>query len=234
MPLLGTRAAASSKGFGLLSGGKLTVVNLAGTGSWVAPVGVTSVNAVLVGSPVTPPFWTTPSLGPQGDWTSSTPPTVSSAQAAIDAWIANATPIFDAGAPGVRTVSGRVGEIFYTLSNGDVVPVYDQDTFYVPSATYTIRGSFSTVLWQQPVNINYFAKSFFSNPTTTFSDFEILVGCADGNPTSMFGYTAAGGVCPSGPPATVTVSNQPVIAGTGYPYTVPAGGSLTLTYIAPA
>lgn len=234
MPLLGTRAAASSKGFGLLSGGKLTTVSLSGSGTWVAPTGVTSVNAVLVGGPLTPPFWSTPTMSAQGSWVSSSSPTVASMEAAADAWIANAGPIFDAGAPGVRTVSGRVGEITYTLSNGDVTSVYDNNTFSSPSGVYTIRGSFSTVAWQA-LNVNYGGKLFFK-PSGNFPvpDFEILSDCVNGGPTSMFGQTAAGGACPSGSPATVTISNQPVIAGSGYSYSVASGGSLTLTYIAPA
>lgn len=233
MPLLGSRAAASCRAFGLLSGGRLLTVSLSGSGTWVAPTGVTSVNAVLVGGPLTPPTWAGAFMAPRGYWTSPTLPTTTSMDNAINAWIANAGPIFDAGAPGVRTVSGRVGEIFYTLSNGDVANVYDNVTFTDSSATYTIRGSFSSVTWTSLI-VNYSAQTFFKNSGGAFANFEILYPCSDGGPTSMFGQTAAGGSCPSGSPATVTISNQPVIAGSGYSYSVASGGSLTLTYVAPA
>ena len=52
MPLLGTRGAASARGFGMF-GGKVVVgqqaYTTAGTYSWVAPAGVTSVSVVAVG-----------------------------------------------------------------------------------------------------------------------------------------------------------------------------------------
>lgn len=233
MPLLGSRAAASCRAFGLLSGGRQITISLSGSGTWVAPTGVTSVNAVLVGGPLTPPTWAGAPMAPRGNWTSPTPPTTTSADDAINAWIANAGPIFDAGAPGVRTVSGRVGEIFYPLSNGDVANVYDNVTFYELGVTYTIRGFFSSVTWT-PIIINYSAQTFFKNGGGASANFEILYPCSDGGPTGMFGQTAAGGSCPSGSPATVTISNQPVIAGSGYSYSVASGGSLTLSYIAPA
>ena len=55
MPLLGTRGAASAKGFGLTARTALVVpagqqaYTTAGTYSWVAPAGVTSVSVVAVG-----------------------------------------------------------------------------------------------------------------------------------------------------------------------------------------
>jgi hypothetical protein len=237
MPVISTRGVASAKALGFLSGGTATTVSFFTTSSWTAPAGVTNVRAVLVGQPVIPAYWDYPLIGPRGEYTSSTPPTQASVDNGIAAWVANATPVFDVGAPGVRTISGAVGQTSWLLSNGDTTLIADNVTFYGP--TYTIRGTFAGTTFY-PAQINTSFKSFFAYNSS--NGIEVYRDAQDGGATIMFGSSAAGGIAPSGSPTTIVLASQAVVPGTAYSVIVSStytsvfgniSGSVTLTYVTP-
>lgn len=117
---------------------------------------------------------------------------------------------------GERTVN-------YTLRNFRVGP--DNLTQVSDSAlTSRVRGSYTTTIG------NSSGALIYDNTSTAY--FRISIeresGGTTGASTTGFGKTFPGGV--GGAAAPVTYTNQPVIGGTSYQMTIPAGGKITISY----
>lgn len=226
MPLLSTRGNASARGFGFFSGKKLVTQDYYYGTNWTAPVGVTSVDVILRGSNLTPESWSYPFLCVGGHYTSATAPTVASCNTALDAWPSAASPTLNAGGSGVRTiVAANVGATNQTLSNGDVVSIYDTCTFYSGGGNRVIRNTFSSVRSGNAV-INLSFKRVFNYFTNSV---ELLTPCSNGWSSSWFSQSASGGICPSTAPQTVSFSTS-VTPGTSY-YLSSNGGQNTISYL---
>lgn len=211
-------------------GGKVEVVEtLSGnSGTWTAPAGVTAVDQiVIVGSSAKNATWSTLNIQSNFYWSSSTAPSQSSVNGALQAWSNAHVSWFNSGAPGQRTKSGQ-RSTSYTLDNGDTVSVSEGSIFYNSWASAVIKGTLSAFSGNGTINYNgkwafkYLSGLQKQNP-----------GIA-GSPSTIFGYSAAGAPV-GGSPSTVTQTNISVTPGQGYSWTKgttsgAASGSLTLTY----
>ena len=212
------------------AGGKVEVVEtLSGnSGTWTAPAGVTNIEtAVIVGSYAKNATWSTYNVQSNFYWTSSTAPSQSSVNAALQAWSNAHVSWFNSGAPGERSRSGQ-RSTSYTLDNGDTVSVSEGSIFYHSGASATIKGTLSA--FSGNGTINYNGKWAFKY----LSGLQVQSPGTAGSASSMFGYSAAGASI-GGSPTTVTATNISVTPGQGYSWTKgttsgAASGSLTLTY----
>ena len=209
-------------------GGRVEVEEtLSGSGTWTAPAGVTSVELAMSGSEDLPAAWFSQSLQISFNWTSSTAPSQSSANAALTSWWGAYGGSF--GGSGVRTICGPTNHS-YTLDNGDTVNVRESMNWY-NNFCGVVNGSASA---PGSATLNIGGKWGFTYTSGLQRQASGVAGAA----STMFGYTAAGASV-GGSAGTVnqTVSVTP---GQGYsyvrgnktrysPYQV-SNGSIVLTY----
>lgn len=228
---------------GTWPGNNLVTVTLSGSGTWVAPFGVNSVTATIVGSGGYGSFWTNNrnSLSPNFQWTSATSPTQASANAAIDAWLSAWIGTINSGAPAERTLTGPY-DTNYTLDNGDTVTVTEGLRFY-DSTPYVARGTSATSRTSN-ATLNTAAKlayAYIDGP-------EFQENGSAGVSSSFAGYSAAGGsvgsassgYTPNITTGSTLIQTVSVTPGSGYSYLVgevytpfygSIFGSITLSYL---
>lgn len=223
MPLIGTRGAASSRGFGFAGLRLISVTLPAGTSTWVAPSGVSKlVSAIGKGADGTAGYWNpsqligysypVPNVGSGGsilDWST----VYSDANALLSAANAGGTgnrfitetyylwPLYSdntAGARGTLTYPGSLIRGTATLAP-------------VPSGTPTS----GQVIFGSPYNYWGIYCEKYNDPTT-------------GSSTTAFSLSFPGG---NGAPATNTTYNNISIT-PGASYTIQNNGALTITYLA--
>jgi hypothetical protein len=200
--------------------------------TWVAPVNVSNLITVTgQGGDGTPGYWEAlfnPLHYVQQTLSSGSPATLdwgplySSAQSAIVA--------LNSGGALARTAPNNIPFVFYFINPSDV---------YIPGANYTgllngktIRGTATLGITGSPLTSG---QVLYSQLSVSFigwfidGTMEVFVDATVGASTTAFGYTFPGGT--GGAATPVTYSNVAVTPGASYPIVVPAGGSVSITYI---
>ena len=216
------------------AGGVSDVVEtLSGSGSWTAPAGVTSVDLVMLGTEDLPEVWMNQLMQVRFDFTPNNPPSTSSANDAINAWLSTNAGAINVNAPNQRALTGPFTAT-HTIDTGETVTVTEGLIFYPGhTQTYQIKGTLPSSGSYSPTISNGGGASFQYVSGLT----SLAIGIA-GSPSTMFGYTANGAsVGGSAGSVTQTVSVTP---GTSYSYVVgykvnyvpyrTAYGSIQLTY----
>lgn len=238
MPTIVTRGAASARGFGFAGKAlNLTTVTLTSSTTWVAPVGVTNLVAVIgQGGSSTSDYISGTSVAfvsvtntASGSGSNSLPISASAAYNTAN----TCASVFNAGGYRQATYAVDRAFTFYagspgTFSWSDSFP-YGTGTFpyYLVAGTWSLQGS--------PLsgNLNYGdSASYYATGNAYFP------GSAGGS-TTAFGYTFSGasqsGSYPNatGQSATpVTYTNVAVTPGNSYSVVVASGGSVIIQYLA--
>jgi len=203
-------------------------------GSWTAPAGVTSVNAVLTGADDIPQSNFGVTLAASGNYTSiGNAPSQASMNNAVQSWLNAHASTINAGAPGSRTLTGPF-EVSVSLDNGDTVTMQESQVFYNSGQSGTVIGTMGTSFTNATHQAN-FGRIFHY-----FYGLQATAAGVAGNDATMFGFTAAGAPV-GGSPTTVTQTNISVTPGQSYNFNsgyvsrsggAPStrNGSIVLTY----
>lgn len=233
MPTLITRGAASGRGFGLLESGTTSRKEVfTSNGSWVCPVGVTSLAYVsgkgqngtsdyastfvgYYGSAPDPSYFANP---PYADWSSIY---------AEDQGDYNSIP--SSGFAG----SAQLRQMYWQIGLDDswellVSATKNLTGYYITSKTANVsQGSPPT-----SGNVLYSQGSRFWYPRANFIEYGNV-----GANTTAFGYTFSGGTLSGSYPyqtgntaPTTTYTNVAVTPGNTYNFVVPSGGSVSFAY----
>lgn len=238
MPTIATRGGASAKGYGFAGVDlNLTTVTFTSSGTWTAPVGVTTLVAVIgQGQGGTGDY--------QGGITIAQVSVVNSASGSG----ANSLPITAAAGYNTAKICANVYTAggyqlayhaverqftFYasnTFSFSDTLPYGTGATlfpYYLVAGTWTYGGSPMSGNLTYPGSFSYAASG------------DVIYPGYGGDSASAFGYTfPGGGVSGSYPNATgdaaapVTYTNVAVTPGNSYSISVPSGGSVIIQYLA--
>lgn len=233
MPTIVTRGGASARGYGFAGKAlNLTTVTLTSSTTWVAPVGVTNLVAVI------------------GQGGSSTSDYVGSASAA-SAYVTNAgsgsgpnsLPISSSSVSNQPdTVAGLLNVGYTASSISTNTRVF---TFY-PNGTFSFSDSGGGTYPLTPVNGTWSVSGSASSSSLNYGDSASYTAVGQayypgsaGGSSSAFGYTFPGasqsGSYPNatGQSATpVTYTNVAVTPGNSYSVTVASGGSVIIQYLA--
>lgn len=222
MPLLGTRAAASARGFGLYGLRLVTVTFSAGTSSWTSPPGVTRIQtAVGKGADGTAGYWATNSIIGYA----YPDPSVGSGGSILD-W---STVYNDAVALTTAANAGGTGDRYINA-------VYYVWPFYISDDTAGSRTSFTinSMLIRGTAVTTSVGGAPTSGRVTAGSgnywsvDADRYIDPTNGAATTGFSLTFPGGTAA---PATLTTFNN-VSVTPGTTYTIVNNGSLTISYYA--
>ena len=236
MPTIVTRGAASARGFGFAGKAlNLVTVTLTSSTTWVAPVGVTNLVAVIgQGGSSTSDYQggisvanVSVSNSASGSGANNLPISASSAYNTANICAS----VFNAG--GYRNASNAFEREFTFYSNNtfawtDSNP-WGSGTFpyYLVAGTWGLTGSPLSGNLSYPGSFSYAASG------------DVIYPGSAGSSTTAFGYTFSGasqvGSYPNatGQSATpVTYTNVAVTPGNSYPVTVASGGSVIIQYLA--
>lgn len=236
MPTIVTRGAASARGFGFAGKAlNLVTVTLTSSTTWVAPVGVTNLVAVIgQGGSSTSDYQggisvanVSVSNSASGSGANNLPISASSAYNTANICAS----VFNAG--GYRNASNAFEREFTFYSNNtfawtDSNP-WGSGTFpyYLVAGTWGLTGSPLSGNLSYPGSFSYAASG------------DVIYPGSAGGSTTAFGYTFSGasqvGSYPNatGQSATpVTYTNVAVTPGNSYPVTVASGGSVIIQYLA--
>lgn len=252
MPLLSTKGGASATGFGMFGESvvfNITTVTYTSNATWTVPAGVSNVLTLVGrGSGGESDRWEykfffsyinafadisfPPSTSPTADWSG------------LYAVAQNNLATLNAGAPGIRTATGL--SYSYNIAQGN--GLYRISNEPSSGGPYTIRNS--AVLYQKGISQTSGLITFNSlyppaggtNESGWRIDCEYLITGRAGSASTGFGYTFPGGGYTSstpgsgvGYPATpITYNNIAVTPGQTFSLVIPSGGSIAISYLAPA
>lgn len=239
MPLVGTRGAASARGFGLFGKKSTTVIfNTPGTYTWTAPTGVTNIS-VLQGSGGS---GTTATAGWYINYTTYSPVTLRRTGT-----VSYTTSMPASGTVPTTLVSNSLEsnptniEWFNAGSWGPLPLGYytTAGPYSQSSATGIFQGStldYSTVRAEAQNIVNtYWGTVTTSTSGATYSNFELpqyyyFNGNVTGGNSTAFGYTFNGGVGVT-PPSIGTQLNITVSPGSSYTVVVGANNGAAVSFI---
>lgn len=237
MPTIATRGGASARGFGF-SGIKTNVTSQTFTSSttWVAPIGVTSLLAVIgkgqdgasdgQGSIAVANVGVSNNSGTGG--TNSLPITAAAAYNTAQACVN----IYNAGGFQSASFSGNRNFEFYsnqTFSWADSYPYGNTGDFpyYLVGGTWSLTGSPLSGSLSYPASFSYAAVG------------DVIYPGGPGANTTGFGYTFTGGTVSGSYPnqtgnaaSPVSYTNVAVTPGASYSLSIPANGYITIQYLA--
>lgn len=237
MPTIATRGGASAKGYGFAGVDlNLTTVTFTSSGTWTAPVGVTTLVAVIGQG-----------QGGTGDYQGSATFSQTTITNSASGSGANSLPISGAAAGNLATASTAVfnagGYVLNTTIQTRAFTFFPTNTYNssnsYPSGTsgyypyYFVAGTWTAQGGPYSGNVSYGSSGYY------YSTGDIIYPGYGGDSASAFGYTfPGGGVSGSYPNATgdaatpVTYTNVAVTPGNSYSISVPSGGSVTIQYLA--
>jgi hypothetical protein len=234
MPTIITQGAASAKALGFArsagGGGTLQTVTFTTNGTWVAPAGVSLVTTASgygaagetvpgswSGSPVNGGFVVYSYEGTNSPGSSANTPTYAEATSTAAATLASIN-----SSTADRTISFTTINYFYNANTNGTYITYG-------SSSYRARGSAtqSTGPWDNTSSnlVQGIGNGWYFNIERYYDGYTTV-----GASATALGRTFPGG--DGGPAGTTTYTNVAVTPGTSYSISVPAGGSVTLQYIA--
>lgn len=236
MPTLITRGAASGRGFGLFESGVTTrKETFTSSGSWVCPVGVTSL--IYVRGKGQDATSDTPQTIPRtytaqgsGSGSGSNPPYPDWSTLYGDATSSYSQITVGAISGPTSIIYSNITVFFNNTWNYSVSSPLNLDGYYIsylsPLSSSGAAATSGQIVYSGPFQLGQWSYSFT----------RILYGSV-GADTTAFGYTFSGGTLSGSYPnqtgnaaAVTTYTSVAVTPGTTYNFVVPAGGSVTFAY----